>query len=209
MAARLQLDGPPVNPSDGVRFQDVLPAPSFGKASGSAWVLTGQDSAVGTAATTQAREIAVPFQITTPTTFQKFYASIVTTAGSSGALLRLGFRTHDPSVSSPLNGAVLLDAGTQPATAVGTPTWTAPITFGIGWYWYTLTCQGSPTTPPTLQTSNGIFFPIGFTLPAASVATLLGGNTRGLYQGGVTAGLPSSWTTGTVSSAAPRLAGSI
>lgn len=209
--ARLYLGAGPTQPNDQVRYQDVLPVPGFGKASGDAWVLAGQDSAVGTVSTTQAREVAVPFLITTPVSILKFYASIVTTAGSAGALLRLGIRAHDAVNSCPANTAPLLDAGTQAATATGTPTWTlgSALVLGIGWYWATLTTQGAPATPPTIQTSNGILFPIGFKIAAASVATLLGGNTRGLYQTGVTGALPSTWATSSVSSAAPRIAASV
>lgn len=202
--AKLQLGAVPVNPTDTARYGDHYPIQKYALASGDLWVLNGQD-AVGTSLMTDSREIAVPFQLGVAVSITKLYVS-VTTVGSAGSVIRLGVRAHDPSGCRPTSAAPLADGGTVSGTSIAIVSVTlgSALVLAPGWYWYTATSQGTAATQPTIQTSNGLWWP-GPTR-GLTTASLMGNNVRGLYQTGVSGALPSSWTTSTASTFAPRMA---
>ena len=78
---------------------------------------------------------------------------ITTTAGSSGAMIRLGLRAYDLSTGMP--GALVADFGTVDATSTGAKTITiSQAVTGKTVYFLTATCQGSAATKPTVQTGD-------------------------------------------------------
>lgn len=134
-------------------------------------------------------EMAVPFYVPIQTTFKAFELE-VTAAGTTGAVLRIGVRKNNAG----LPGAVLADAGTVSGTATGmqaTATLGTPLTLKKGWYFYTVTPQGAPTTGASIRLliNGDQRFPIYITTPTAN------GAIWGYTQGGVTGALPATFTT--------------
>lgn len=73
----------------------------------------------------------------------------VTTAGTTGSVIRLGVYT-DNGAGGPSN--LILDAGTVDGTATGFQSLTGlTIPLATGPYWLASAFQGSPTTQPTVQ----------------------------------------------------------
>jgi hypothetical protein len=135
-------------------------------------------------------EMAVPFYISAPTTIKALQVE-VTVGGSAGAVVRLGIR-NVPSGGLP--GSLIVDAGTQATTTTGMKTWTlgSPQALATGWYFYTVTFQGAPTTGATLTAITGPAwnprFPIITNAPAAA------GNYGGYGQSGITSALPATYS---------------
>lgn len=172
--------------------------------SGDCFILAGQSSAT-TTVLTQNREIAIPFYVPTQITIAKLYCS-VTTVGTSGAVVRLGIRAHDPATGLPKNAAPLVDAGTIDGTSATLQSITlgTPLTLAPGWYWYTITGQ-SGGTQATVQSASvtAIWCPIP--IKSTTASSLTSNTVCGYYQSGVSAGLPSSWSTGGLTGTAPRM----
>ena len=93
-----------------------------------------------------------PWDVESPVTVADL-GVIVTTAGSSGAVARLGVFADDGSGAFP--GALAVDAGTVNAAATGAP---VAANLGVvlrpGRYWAGAVVQGSPTTQPALRVAN-------------------------------------------------------
>lgn len=126
----------------------------------------------------------------------------VTTAGSAGAVVRLGIYADNGSGLWP--DALILDAGTIDASTVGNKeiTLAAAKALPPGRYWVGGASQGAPTTAPVLRTvgTNGAEF-----LPSASASA--SNIPTGAANNSITDALPASFTPayGTTS-AVPRVA---
>lgn len=127
-------------------------------------------------------------------TANNYIGIYVSTAGSAGAVVRLGLR----AVSNGEVGALLNDFGTVAATSTGLKTiqssnWTTTTTGG--WYALTTTVQGGATTRPhlaSLSTPQAMFSGTQGQVAADPIAVLK-------TQTGVTGALPDTWTDGPVS----------
>jgi hypothetical protein len=125
----------PIVPQSG----EYLVAPNTGQ------TLNGFDPSNGTLYLT-------PLDIAVAHTFVKI-ACCVTTAGSSGAVFRMGLYADDGTGSRP-TGAPLLDAGTKVATSVGDQTITISYAASVGRIWAGLVTQGAPTTTPSYMSTG-------------------------------------------------------
>lgn len=112
----------------------------------------------------------------------------VTIAGTAGAVVRLGVYTDDG------NGrpdALLLDAGTVAATAVGQPLIdlsAAPFAFpAAGLFWIGGAVQGGAGTRPTVRRGVSMGVPVSGTTAAQTAGT-----PAGYTLGGVGGALPAS-----------------
>jgi hypothetical protein len=126
----------------------------------------------------------------------------ITTAGSTGAVLRLGVYADDGSGMFP--GALVVDAGTIDATVVGNAalTLSTALVLVAGKYWVGGASQGSPATAPVVRIvgTNGAVLMPSTTASASNIPT-------GAAQNSVSGALPSTFTTTLgFTSAVPRVA---
>lgn len=133
-----------------------------------------------------------PFWADGVTTFDRIAIEIVTTAGSTGALIRLGRYNAD---AGGYPSSLIADDGTVDATILSA---TTPREITISWtpaaglYYLAAVCQGGATTKPTIRSlgATTVIPWVGTTSSAVAAAT------SGYNQAGVTAGLPSNVTAG-------------
>lgn len=115
------------------------------------WYLVGAPARVTNSTPTEGREDASRFVAARSTTLTSV-AIKVTTAGTTGALVRIGVRAE---ASNGLPGAVLAEGTVDPTTTgVKTLTVSVPVTAGST-YFVTTTVQGAATTRPALEHLNG------------------------------------------------------
>jgi hypothetical protein len=107
----------------------------------------------GTAANGNGLATYTPFVVSAALTADRI-GVIVTTAGSTGALLRLGIYLSDASGAP---GKVYLDAGTVDATTTGLKAITISKVLPPGLYWLACVCQGAPTTAPTVRLCQPLY----------------------------------------------------
>lgn len=166
--------------------------------SGTAYVVTAGQ--LGTTSPAEAGEQAVPFIAGRSTTLTTVAVS-VTTAGSAGALVRLGLRAANGSQP----GTLLADGGTVDASTTGTKqvTISQALIEGV-LYFATVSIQGAAATRPTLQAASGAH---DSRIGNKSVATALSSTYVALNASGTTTtgALPTTqaWSPG---STAVRLA---
>ena len=123
-----------------------------------------------------------PFYVPNSVTIDQLTAEIAT-AGSTGALARLGLAPDNAGQP----GALLVDAGTAAATASGGVAITLAATrlLAPGWYWGGVVTQGAPATLPVMRALNGA-------LPGCP---LTAGSSAGTWvQTAVTGALPATPT---------------
>ena len=126
----------------------------------------------------------VPFYVGTTHTFTAI-AIKVTTAGSSGCLLRLGI--YNSTASTGLPGTVLLDAGTVACTTSGAVASIAiSQTLTPGLYWLADAQQGAPATAAIVD-ACGICQPMGVVNNTVQI-----GSRGADYMTGVTGALPTA-----------------
>jgi hypothetical protein len=117
-------------------------------------------------------------------------AAEVNTAGTAGAVVRLGVYTDDGSGVFP--SALIVDAGTIDGTVLGAQTITlgTPIVLQPGRYWVGAANQGAPTTGAQLRSvaTTGANYMPSSTSSASNM-------NAGAAQNGVTGALPSTFTT--------------
>jgi hypothetical protein len=149
------------------------------------WVTFNNTSAAMATANTQGREYCQIVQFPYDVTLDRL-SVYVATAGSAGAVVRLGIRNDNNGRP----GTVLLDAGTAATTtsdSFATITVSQTLTANT-LYWLSATHQGTPVTG-TL-----------FRYPATWNGGQVGGTSQdrssgmGYYQSGVTGALPSTFT---------------
>lgn len=142
-----------------------------------------------------------PFILTRTTTFTKIGAEVVS-AGETGSKLRMGIYA-DGGYGHP--GALVLDAGTiatDVAAQVLEITINTTLTKGI--YWFGGAIQLAPTTQPSMRVISASWTPpihlwTGGTIPAANLTVL------GARMSGVSGALPSFFSSGLSTFAAPRI----
>lgn len=128
----------------------------------------------------------------------------VTTAGSSGSVVRIGIYKLAYSATGALVATLLYDAGTVSGTTVAVVeanlTTPLPVPESTG-LWVTATGQGTPTTQPVLASGdlNGLSLPF-------STSTAALGNLGGLQASGNPSALPTSPTVSATNVPAPRVA---
>lgn len=94
----------------------------------------------------------MPFQVETSHTFTAINCE-VTSAGSAGALIRLGVYAM---ASTGVPGALVLDAGTVSGTGTGLQTISGlTLNLPAGWYHLAALIEGSPATVPTMRVVGG------------------------------------------------------
>src|SRR4051812_39435289 len=96
----------------------------------------------------------------------------VTTAGSAGALCRLGIYADN---GWGLPGTLLLDAGVVDCTTTGVKELTITQALAPGLYWFAAATQGAPTTAPVYRLVSGALQPVGDTSAANVSANALNG----------------------------------
>jgi hypothetical protein len=137
------------------------------------------NGSLGTAVISNGILTAIPFDVDRPIRVTDM-AIEVTSAGSTGSVVRLGIYYDDGTGLFPKSGGagLLIDAGTVDTSTTGVKTLNLAASVGknaflnnIGRYWIATVGQGAPTTNPTLRvlTSNDGRLPqsaAGFTTPA-------------------------------------------
>lgn len=138
---------------------------------------------------------AIPFAVPVAVTVDRI-ACRVTTAGSAGAVARMGIYQDD---GTGYPGALVLDAGTVATTTTGVKEIVINQTLQPGLYWLVVGGQGAPATNTTFQTNGtGVGSVNVSSLPqipgddANDVFSLLGVNNW--VMSGETGALPSTWT---------------
>lgn len=136
---------------------------------------------------TEAREFtAALFMPDRDCTITKIACEVGTTAGSSGAVIRLGLRAYNATTNEP--GNLIVDAGTVDATTAGVKeaTISQALTKGTP-YVITITTQGGAATKPNLIRSLFVWYPYAGNSTSASIV---------FYKTGVTGALDNtgSWT---------------
>jgi hypothetical protein len=144
---------------------------------------------------------AWPFEVIGSLPIDRIGCEVVT-AGSAGALVRLGiYQNNDAGAPKGL----LLDAGTIDATVTGWREITINRVLGPGIWWLVAVTQGAPSTLPFIRCFTQPQSPFGGFL---SSAALIGTTPHvSLEQIGVTGGLPMFATDTPGSSAAAPLVG--
>lgn len=143
---------------------------------------------------------ASPFYLPRTQTFVKIGTEI-TSAGSAGALIRLGIYADNGNL---LPGALVLDAGTIDGTVLATAT-PGEITISenleCGLYWLAAVLQGAPSTAPTVRTNTGAAsIPVGgSTLIEAAASAGYSSNSA------VSGALPGTFGTTTAVSSVTRV----
>jgi hypothetical protein len=141
---------------------------------------------------------ASPFFLGQGHTFDRIQIE-VTTAGSTGSVVRLGIYSSDPATQKPLN--LLGDYGTVDCTTTGMKTIVINITLEPGLYWLTAVGQGSPTTVPNTRSKVGT----DQMLWGTDMANYTGRN--GYTRNAVPGAFPDPWTQGTYEVDNPTSAG--
>lgn len=141
-----------------------------------------------------------PWYLSAPATIDRI-GSDISSAGSAGALLRLGIYA-DNGQGYP--GALVLDAGTVDGTSATVSELTVSQVLPLGLYWVGAVVQGAPSTQPTVRVlQSPLAFPlsrVGSSAPTAALAVV------GYSQTSVTGALPSTFTTTIApTTVAPRL----
>jgi hypothetical protein len=113
----------------------------------------------------------------------------VTTAGSAGAIVRLGAYQFSPT-GFPV-GALIVDAGTVDATTGGAKELAVSIDHPGGPIWLAAVNQGAPTTLPQIKGVQS-----GRTWLPHNVLLVPGTNRLGFMATGVTGGLPDPFPAG-------------
>lgn len=136
---------------------------------------------------TEAREFtAALFMPDRDCTITKIACEVGTTAGSSGAVIRLGLRAYNATTNKP--GNLIVDAGTVDATTAGVKeaTISQALTKGTP-YVITITTQGGAATKPNLIRSLFVSYPYAGNSTSGSIV---------FYKTGVTGALDNtgSWT---------------
>jgi hypothetical protein len=114
----------------------------------------------------------------------------VTTAGSAGAVIRLGAYAFSPTGSLPVGG-LLVDGGTVDATTTGAKEITVSLNHPGGPIYLAAATQGAPTTLPVVRAQGGgrLF------MVQTALRTQLG-NRLGFVATGVTGTLPDPFPAG-------------
>jgi hypothetical protein len=136
---------------------------------------------------------ATPLLLGAPGTVTRI-ACEVTSAGSAGALVRLGIYADD-GTGAP--GALLADGGTIDGTSATFQEVTlgTPLALSAGRYWLAAAFQGAPTTGPTMRAAAGTAV-----VAAGSTSGAFGSPTAaGWTMTGVTGALPTPWVISTTS----------
>lgn len=121
-----------------------------------------------TATMSEATELGQLFIPARSCTLDRIGVVITTTAGSSGAVIRLGLRTWDSASGAP--GALIADFGTVGATTTGAKTITiSQAVTADTVYMLTATCQGGAVTRPTIQMNDKTPYPsMPYSSPSAA-----------------------------------------
>jgi hypothetical protein len=125
-----------------------------------------------------------PVEITTPVVINELHCE-VTSGGSAGSVVRLSIH-GDSWDGSP--GVRQLDAGTAVSTGTGdisiTGLWKL---LRPGWYWFAVSSQGAPATPPTLRSVTTLASAMNiFSLTSPTGANDPVGYSAGTNQTGAT-----------------------
>ena len=191
------VSGTAISSTNKIVDQSSLPVLPFPKPQSTDWLSNAMGSTAMGSAIGEATEIAVPIRFAYTITLDRL-SVYVATAGSAGAVVRLGIRNDNNSRP----GTVLLDAGTAVTTSTDFKNVTINQQLAAGvLYWLTVTPQGTPTSKAIVR-SSGVAQP--FIVPSALVQqTQMAAGYRTATNvgdtGSTTGALPSS--IGTLTSA--------
>ncbi len=139
-----------------------------------------------------------PFTVREQITIDRIAAE-VTTAGSSGALVRLGIYSSD---GGGYPSTLVVDAGTIDATIVGPQEIAINEVLTPGLYWLGAAVQGNPTTVPALRSNASGGQTVGATSLSAAISSACVG-----YSNTFTGALADQFASGSnAGGAAPRIA---
>lgn len=153
--------------------------------------LSTRNIAFGKAALANGNLFCCPIWVPDPLTALSLSVN-VTKAGSAGALIRLGIYTDSGNFYP---GALLLDAGTVAATALGIKTAAIELKLVPGLYWLAAASQGEAAEQPEVACLQGQAEPLPTNGP--TFATI-----NGFYESGITGILPAAGPTGLLTSTA-------
>lgn len=111
----------------------------------------------------------------------------VTTAGTSGAVLRLGIYSR----TGELTGSLVVDAGTIDGTVAAVQELTINTPLTRGWYYFGAALEGAPATQPTVRVLTPGGSPTG-PIPAGTSLPSAGAVGLGYGATGVTGALPAT-----------------
>lgn len=121
-----------------------------GGRSGEYIVLGGVQAAISSASAPEARLLFTPYWAPRPISITAIAIQILTTAGSTGSVVRIGAYNDDDGIP----GSLLFDAGTVDSTTTGTKEILTNQTLPAGRFWLAAAVQGGATTVATLGGIN-------------------------------------------------------
>jgi hypothetical protein len=165
----------------------------------SGWYYASPTTSVSTATRSNGTIYISPIYINRACTISNIGLE-VTSAGSSGSVIRLGIYNSD-STGQPTT--LLVDAGTIDGTNATVQFISVNRAVSPGVYWLAAVEEGSPSTLATVRTNSGITPFMGWNVASVvSVGTAMSGID---WVSGTTGALPSSFMVGATSGSVPRV----